>query len=171
MADSAVQHHFKKACDFYKQYNLWPRASQGIIVTTGMYTFTTNIPFKILGIYDLNIGSKVGNWSYTNPILMIPNGNYSIQYEMAADPASISELPPKLQELYVNYVKRQIGQKLKFSSFAEKPFDIDGEGWYNEGNDRAKETEEFIMINRDEDPNNISDLSGNTYSSFYSNFG
>ena len=66
-------------------------------------------------------------------------------------------------EEFVAYCKKAIGQRLKFSKYPSQPFDLDGEGLFAEGEAGIKEWEEFIMTNRDEDPENITDLRKEAY--------
>ena len=72
-------------------------------------------------------------------------------------------MPRELEGLFVAYCKKAIGQRLKFSKYPSQPFDLDGEGLFSEGEAGIKEWEEFIMTNRDEDPENITDLRKEAY--------
>ena len=95
-------------------------------------------------------------------------GTITVTIALTADNAYLAGLPEELENLFVAYCKLAIGQKLKFSSYQNQPSQLDGEAIYAEGEAGRKEWEEFIMINRDEDPENITDLRKEPYRGVHS---
>ncbi len=159
ISDSSLEMQYKKAEAFWSLYRLWGARTIGIIVdSSGLYTFTSpTIPTSIKNIIDLKTSAHISStqWTYSMPILSINPGSYSICYQEMVDPSTLNALPHYLETLFVAMAKRSVGQRLKFAQFPDKPFEIDAEALFQEGDSDVKELKEFIMTNRDEDFNNI----------------
>lgn len=133
-----------------------------------MYTFTDTIPARITALFSLPNGKEVPCWTffYSKPVLTLyadrggVAGEYAVFFNgsLSYEQMSPDDIPFHLLDLYAAYIKRATGSFLKFSGYQDKPFDVDGEQWYREGAEWAKELENFIMVNRDERMSNISDL-------------
>lgn len=129
------------------------------------YTFTGPIPSKIKVLFSMPLGQAVPCWmySYTKPIITLYKraggrpGRYVALYDgsLSYEELTPDEVPYHLLDLFAAYVKRAVGQFLKFSGYQDKPFDVDGVQWYEEGSKWADKLENFIMVNRDERMSNI----------------
>lgn len=161
ISDSAVARMYKKAVHWYRKYRLFPRTNTyNYSIESGDY-----VP-DILMDQEVTIDGKTGPLSeFVDTRTRYFNGTKTIQVTIAltANNAYLAGLPRELEGLFVAYCKKAIGQRLKFSKYPSQPFDLDGENLFSEGEDGIKEWEEFIMMNRDEDPENITDLRKEAY--------
>lgn len=161
ISDSAVSRMYKKAVHWYRKYRLFPRTNTfNYSIESGDY-----VP-DILMDQEVTIDGKTGPLSeFVDTRTRYFNGTKTIQVTIAltANNAYLAGLPRELEGLFVAYCKKAIGQRLKFSKYPSQPFDLDGEGLFSEGEAGIKEWEEFIMTNRDEDPENITDLRKEAY--------
>lgn len=161
ISDSAVARMYKKAVHWYRKYRLFPRTNTfNYSIESGDY-----VP-DILMDQEVTIDGKTGPLSeFVDTRTRYFNGTKTIQVTIAltANNAYLAGLPRELEGLFVAYCKKAIGQRLKFSKYPSQPFDLDGEGLFSEGEAGIKEWEEFIMTNRDEDPENITDLRKEAY--------
>lgn len=161
ITDEAVVRMYRKAVNWYRKYRLFPR--------TNTYKFSIES-----GEYvpDIDMNQKVQYKGKTVKLSdIVPTetrvfngtGSITVTIALTSDNAYLAGLPHELECLFVAYCKKAMGQKLKFSSYQNQPFQLDGEAIYAEGEAERKEWEEFIMINRDEDPENITDLRKEPY--------
>lgn len=161
ISDSAVARMYKKAVHWYRKYRLFPRTNTfNYSIESGDY-----VP-DILMDQEVTIDGKTGPLSeFVDTRTRYFNGTRTILVTIAltANNAYLAGLPRELEGLFVAYCKKAIGQRLKFSKYPSQPFDLDGEGLFAEGEAGIKEWEEFIMTNRDEDPENITDLRKEAY--------
>lgn len=161
ISDSAVSRMYKKAVHWYRKYRLFPRTNTfNYSIESGDY-----VP-DILMDQEVTIDGKTGPLSeFVDTRTRYFNGTRTILVTIAltANNAYLAGLPRELEGLFVAYCKKAIGQRLKFSKYPSQPFDLDGEGLFSEGEAGIKEWEEFIMTNRDEDPENITDLRKEAY--------
>lgn len=164
--DGAVLRMYRKAVHWYRKYRLFPRTNTyKFSIETGEY-----VPDIIMDQKVLYNGKTVKLADIVDTRTRVFNGTGSITVTIAltSDNAYLAGLPHELENLFVSYCKLAIGQKLKFSSYQNQPFQLDGEAIYAEGEAGRKEWEEFIMINRDEDPENITDLRKEPYRGVHS---
>ena len=159
--DTGLVRMYRKAVHWYRKYRLFPRTN------TFKYSIESG---EYLPDIDMDqtveyAGKAVKLKDVVDTQTRVFNGTGSITVTIAltADNAYLAGLPEELENLFVAYCKKAIGQKLKFSSYQNQPFELDGEAIFNEGEAERKEWEEFIMINRDEDPENITDLRKEPY--------
>ena len=161
ITDESLVRQYRKAVHWYRKYRLFPRTNTcKYSIETGEY------------VPDIDMNQKVKYKGKTVKLKDIVDtqtrvfngtGTITVTIALTADNAYLAGLPHELENLFVAYCKLAIGQKLKFSSYQNQPFQLDGEAIYNEGEAGRKEWEEFIMINRDEDPENITDLRKEPY--------
>ena len=161
ITDESLVRQYRKAVHWYRKYRLFPRTNTcKYSIETGEYVPDIDMNQKVT--YQ---GKTVKLKDLVNTETRVFNGTGTITVTIAltADNAYLAGLPEELENLFVAYCKIAIGQKLKFSSYQNQPFQLDGEAIYAEGEAGRKEWEEFIMINRDEDPHNITDLRKEPY--------
>lgn len=161
ITDEALARAYRKAVHWYRKYRLFPRTNTfKYSIETGEYV--PDIDMNQMVTYE---GKSVKLKDLVNTETRVFNGTGTITVTIAltADNAYLAGLPHELENLFIAYCKVAIGQKLKFSSYQNQPFQLDGEAIYSEGEAARKEWEEFIMINRDEDPQNITDLRKEPY--------
>lgn len=161
ITDESLVRQYRKAVHWYRKYRLFPRTNTcKYSIETGEYVPDIDMNQKVT--YQ---GKTVKLKDLVNTETRVFNGTGTITVTIAltADNAYLAGLPEELENLFVAYCKIAIGQKLKFSSYQNQPFQLDGEAIYSEGEAGRKEWEEFIMINRDEDPHNITDLRKEPY--------
>lgn len=161
ITDESLVRQYRKAVHWYRKYRLFPRTNTcKYSIETGEYVPDIDMNQKVQ--YQ---GKTVKLKDLVNTETRVFNGTGTITVTIAltADNAYLAGLPEELENLFVSYCKIAIGQKLKFSSYQNQPFQLDGEAIYAEGEAGRKEWEEFIMINRDEDPHNITDLRKEPY--------
>ena len=159
--DGALVRMYRKAVHWYRKYRLFPRTNTyKYSIETGDYM--PDIDMDQMVTYQ---GKKVKLSTLVDTETRVFNGTGSITVTIAlnANNAYLAGLPHELECLFVAYCKKAIGQKLKFSSYQNQPFELDGVAIFNEGENDRKEWENFIMINRDEDPKNITDLRKEPY--------
>jgi len=133
------------------------------------HTFEGRVPRSIKTLYRLPEGQMIPCWLYwyNKPILTLRRGvlpgNYAVCFEGSANYEEMrpEDVPEYLLWLVCAYTKKKVGQFIKFAAYHDKPFDVDGEAWYVEGDKWAKELEEFIRVNRDERMSNLTDFNAN----------
>lgn len=161
ITDESVLRMYRKAVNFYRDFRLWPR--------TNTYTFSIEtgayVP-DVLMDQVVVVDGKEGKLSeFVDTQTRIFNGTATIQVQIAitSDNAYITGLPHELEVLFVAYCKMAIGQRFKFAKYPSQPLDIDAPAMYSEGEKDSTEIKDFIIKNRDEDPENITDLRKEAY--------
>lgn len=161
ISDDALERMYHKAVHWYRKYRLFPRTNTfNYSIESGDY-----VPDVIL-TQEVTVEGKTGPLSdFVDTKTRIFNGTGTIQVVIAvtSNNAYLAGLPHELEHLFVGYCKKAIGQRLKFSKYPSQPFELDGESLFSEGVSEIKEWEEFIMLNRDCDPENITDLRNEAY--------
>lgn len=161
ISDSALARMYKKAVHWYRKYRLFPRTNTyNYSIESGDY-----VP-DILMDQVVTIDGKTGKLSeFVDTKTRYFNGTKTIVVVIAlnANNAYLAGLPEELENLFVSYCKIAIGQRLKFSKYPSQPIELDGPALFEEGTAGAKQWEDFIMINRDCDPENITDLRAEAY--------
>lgn len=161
MSDDAIARMYHKAVHWYRKYRLFPRTNTfNYSIENGDY-----VPDVLLS-QEVTVDGKTGPLSdFVDTHTRVFNGTGTIQVVIAitSNNAYLSGLPHELENLFVAYCKKAIGQRLKFAKYPNQPFDLDGEALYSEGEAEQKNWEEFIMMNRDCDPENITDLRNEAY--------
>lgn len=159
--DRTIQRFYKKAVNWYRKYRLFPRTNTyNYSIESGDY-----VP-DILMDQEVTIDGKTGPLSdFVDTQTRYFNGTKTVQVTIAltASNAYLAGLPHELEDLFVGYCKKAIGQRLKFSKYPSQPFNLDGDALYSEGEAAIEKWEHFIMENRDEDPENITDLRDEAY--------
>lgn len=156
--DCAVINAWECAVKWWILYRNSEQSTQIIKVdSSGFYTFTEPpaIPRKIVLVQKTSSLEIFRIWSYAAPIFTAEEDTYLVCYEqnmMDITQLEVSTIHKKLLELFYYESKIKIGQFLKFSDFADSPFDIDGESLFSSGAEDLKELKEHIIINRDEGP-------------------
>lgn len=161
ITNESLVRQYRKAVHWYRKYRLFPRTNTcKFSIETGDWVPDIDMDQKVE--YE---GKTVKLSEIIDTETRVFNGTGSIKVTIAltSDNAYLAGLPHELECLFVAYCKLAIGQKLKFSSYQNQPFELDGESIYAEGEAGKKEWEDFIMINRDEDPANITDLRKEPY--------
>jgi len=163
LSDDSINEAWTNAKEYWYKYKLRPRGAVTITVTSsGLYTFEEPIPVDIAEVRKLPSALYVSSrdFSYTAPTIVIEQGDYVIVYYTDFNLSNINpeNLPVYLKRLFYAYCKQQIGQFLKFAEFPDKPFQIDGDRIYTEGNSEQERYEEYIMKHRDEKTSDLSDL-------------
>lgn len=161
ISDKVLTRMYRKAVHWYRKYRLFPRTNTyNYSIESGDY-----VP-DILMDQEVTVDGKTGKLSeFVNTRTRIFNGTKTIQVVIAltANNAYLAGLPHELEGLFVAYCKKAIGERLSFAKYPSQPFDLDSEYLKNKGEEERKEWEEFIMINRDCDPDNITDLRKEAY--------
>ena len=161
ISDSALKRMYFKVAHWYRKYRMFPRTNTcNYSIETGDYV--PDILMDLIVTVD-GVTDKLSKFVDTKTRIF--NGTKTIQvtFALTVNNAYLAGLPHEFECLFVAYCKKAIGQRLKFSKYPSQPFDLDGDGLYTEGEAERKEWEEFIMINRDEDPENITDLRKEAY--------
>ena len=162
--DKALTQSWNSSVKFWLLYRV-PEQTQVLIEvpSSGEYTFVDPIPKTI----SLNVITDEGciqplpcsQVSYIPPTLFAPEGRYLVKYDKdLTDLTQITEedVNEHLETLFMNTVKRKVGQFFKFTDFTDHPFQLDGEQIYQEAETEIKDKKEFIWINRDERFSNLS---------------
>jgi len=131
-----------------------------------IYEFRERVPRLIKALYKLPEGQLVPCWlyRYDRPLLTLKKGvlpgSYAASFEGSRDYGEMipDDMPEYLLWLTCAYAKKKVGQYIKFAAYSDKPFDVDGDAWWREGSEWAKELEEFIRVNRDERMENLTDF-------------
>lgn len=159
--DSGLVRMYRKAVHWYRKYRLFPRTNTfKYSIESGEYLPDIDMSQKV---QYKGKTVKLSDIVDTQTRVFNGTGSITVTIALTADNAYLAGLPHELEHLFVAYCKKAIGQKLKFSSYQNQPFELDGEAIFSEGEAERKEWEEFIMINRDEDPENITDLRKEPY--------
>ena len=161
ISDKVLDRMYKKAVHWYRKYRLFPRTNTyNYSIESGDY-----VP-DILMDQVVTIDGKTDKLSsFVETKTRIFNGTHTIQVTIAltANNAYLAGLPHELENLFVAYCKKAIGKRLAFAKYPSQPFDLDAEYLKSKGEEERKEWENFIMIHRDEDPENITDLRNEAY--------
>lgn len=161
ISDDSLMRMYRKAVYWYRKYRLFPRTNTyKYSIETGEYLPDINMD-QMVKYQGKSV--KLATLVDTETRVFNGTGTISVTIALTADNAYLAGLPHELECLFVGYCKKAIGQKLKFSSFQNQTFALDGSNIYSEGVEDIKAWEEFIMINRDEDPKNITDLRNEPY--------
>jgi hypothetical protein len=161
ITDESLTRMYRKAVNWYRKYRLFPRTNTcNFSIESGEYVpdIDMNQEVKYQG-RTVKLSTLVD----TETRIFNGTGSITVTIALTSDNAYLAGLPHELECLFVGYCKKVMGQKLKFSSYQNQPFQLDGEAIYSEGESAIKEWENFIMINRDEDPKNITDLRKEPY--------
>lgn len=161
ITDEVITRMYRKALHWYRKYRLFPRTNTyNYSIESGDY-----VP-DILMDQIVTVDGKTGKLSdFVDTKTRYFNGTKTIVVTIAlnANNAYLAGLPEELENLFVAHCKMAIGQRLKFSKYPSQPIELDGEAMFNEGTDGVKYWKDFIMINRDCDPENITDLRAEAY--------
>lgn len=161
ISDDSMQQMYNKAVHWYRKYRLFPRTNTyNYSITSGDY-----VP-DILMDQEVTIDGKTGKLSeFVDTKTRYFNGTKSIVVVVAltANNAYLAGLPGELLGLFASYCRIAIGERLKFSKYPSQPIELDGPEMHAKGEREAKQWEDFIMINRDCDPENITDLRAEAY--------
>ena len=161
ISDKVLDRMYNKAVHWYRKYRLFPRTNTyNYSIESGDY-----VP-DILMDQVVTIDGKTDKLSsFVETKTRIFNGTHTIQVTIAltANNAYLAGLPHELENLFVAYCKKAIGKRLAFAKYPSQPFDLDAEYLKSKGEEERKEWENFIMIPRDEDPENITDLRNEAY--------
>ena len=130
------------------------------------YEFRGRVPKTIKALYKLPEGQLIPCWlyRYDRPLLILKDailpGSYAVSFERSSNYEEMipDDIPEYLLWLTCAYAKKKVGQFIKFAAYSDKPFDVDGDAWWREGSEWAKELEEFIRVNRDERMENLTDF-------------
>lgn len=159
--DRTIMRLYRKAVNWYRKYRFFPRASTyNYSIESGDYVPT------ILMDQIVTVDGKTGKLSEfvdTKTRVFNGTGTITVTFAVTSDNAYLTGLPHELENLFVAYCKKAIGQRLKFSKYPSQPFELDGDSLYSEGEAAIEKWEHFIMENRDEDPHNITDLRNEAY--------
>jgi hypothetical protein len=131
-----------------------------------VYEFRGRVPGAVKSLHKLPEGQLIPCWLYVynKPLLTLKRGilpgSYAVYYEGPSDYSEMipDDIPEYLLWLTCAYAKKKVGQYIKFAAYGDKPFDIDGDAFWREGAEWAKECEEFIRVNRDERMSNLTDF-------------
>lgn len=161
ITDESLVRMYRKAVHWYRKYRLFPRTNTfKFSIESGEYLPDIDMNQKVQ--YN---GKTVKLSDIVDTQTRVFNGTGSITVTIAltSDNAYLAGLPEELENLFVSHCKMPIGQKLKFSSYQNQPFELDGPSIFAEGEKGVDYWKNFIMINRDEDPENITDLRKEPY--------
>lgn len=160
--DKDVLRHYRKAVNWYRKYRLFPRTNTyNYSIESGDYVPDILMDQEI--IYQ-GVSKKLSDIVDTKTRVFNGTGSITVTIALTSNNAYLAGLPHELESLFVAYCQRAIGTRLAFSKYPSQPFDIDAEHWKSKGEADAKYWENFIMVNRDEDPENITDLRKEAYS-------
>lgn len=159
--DRSMMRLYRKAVNWYRKYRFFPRANTcNYSIESGDY-----VPDILMDQEVEYEGEtkKLSDLVDTKTRVFNGTGTITVTFALTSDNAYLAGLPHELECLFVAYCKKAIGQRLKFSKYPSQPFDLDGEALFSEGEAERQEWEHFIMVNRDEDPENITDLRNEAY--------
>lgn len=166
--DGTLQRMYNKAVHWYRKYRLFPRTNTyNYSIETGDYVPDILMDQEV--VYE-GVTKKLSEIVDTQTRIFNGTGSITVTFALTSNNAYLVGLPHELENLFVAYCKKAIGQRLKFAKYPSQPFELDAESLYNEGEDGRKEWENFIMVNRDEDPNNITDLRNEAYTGVRTTF-
>ena len=161
ITDAVIKRMYNKALHWYRKYRLFPRTNTyNYSIESGEY-----VPDVIMD-QVVTIDGKTGKLSeFVDTKTRVFNGTGTITVTIAlnANNAYLAGLPEELENLFVSHCKVVIGQRLKFSKYPSQPIELDGPGMFAEGTEGVEYWKNFIMINRDCDPENITDLRNEAY--------
>lgn len=161
--DDSLKQQYLYAARYYVRYKLWPRTDYTFSITDGEYKFEFDVD-KVISVKDQQ-GNDV-DYKFDNYVLKIFNGSgtYVVTVALSIESAYINDLPFALENLFYYSCKLAIGERLSFAKYTDMPFEINASEWKSDGKEGVEKWENFIQINRDEDPDNISDLKNESYS-------
>lgn len=159
--DTDILQFYRQVVNWYRKYRLFPKTDvYNYSIQSGDY-----VP-EILMDQEVVIEGETKKLSdIVDTETRIFNGTGTIQLTIAltADNAYLSGLPFELQQLFVAYCRKAIGERLSFAKYPSQPLELDAEYWKSKGEADIEKWEHFIMENRDEDPKNITDLRNEAY--------
>lgn len=159
--DASVTRFYRKAVHWYRKYRLFPRTNTyKYSIESGDY-----VP-DILMNQVVKVDGKTGKLSeFVSTETRVFNGTGTITVTIAlnANNAYLAGLPHELENLFVAYCRQAIGERTGLANYSSQPIDIDYAYHQNKGAADAKYWEDFIMINRDCDSENITDLRNEAY--------
>ena len=147
ISDEAVLRQYRKAVHWYRKYRMFPRTNTyNYSIESGDY-----VPDILMDQIVIYYGArkKLSEIVDTKTRVFNGTGSITVTFALTSDNAYLAGLPHELECLFVAYCKKAIGQKLKFSSYQNQPFQLDGGNLFNEVEKERQEWERFIMINRD----------------------
>lgn len=161
ISDKTMLRMYNKSVNWYRKYRLFPRTNTyNYSIESGDY-----VP-DILMDQEVEYEGETKKLSEivdTKTRVFNGTGTITVTIALTANNAYLTGLPHELEGLFVAYCMKAIGKRLAFSKYPSQPFDLDAEYLKNKGEEERKEWENFIMINRDEDPENITDLRKEAY--------
>ena len=164
--DQDVLRFYRKAVNWYRKYRLFPRANTyNYSIESGDYVPDILLDKEI--IYK-GVTKKLGDIVDSQTRIFNGTGTIQVVVALTSNNAYLAGLPHELESLFAAYCRQQIGERLAFSKYPSQPFDIDAEYWKSKGADDIDKWEKFIMENRDEDPENITDLRAEAYAGTHS---
>ena len=159
--DKDVLRFYRKAVHWYRKYRLFPRTNTyNYSIESGDYV--PDILMDQVIVYQ-GVTKKLSDIVDTQTRVFNGTGTIKVTIALTANNAYLAGLPHELENLFAAYCRQQIGERLAFSKYPSQPFDIDAEYWKSKGEKDAEKWENFIMVNRDEDPENITDLRSEAY--------
>lgn len=161
ISDDSISRMYKKSVHWYRKYRLFPRENTyKYSIESGDYV--PDILMDQIVTID-GVTDKLSKFVDTQTRYF--NGTKTIVVDIAltANNAYLAGLPEELENLFVSHCKMVIGQRLKFSKYPSQPFELDGPEMYSEGEKGVEYWKNFIMVNRDCDPENITDLRKEAY--------
>jgi len=166
LSGQVAELYWSRSLEFYQNYRVWPRESAFITGYSSTFVLPANAK-SVSAIRDLVTGSLIKGWQINgNVISSLPGGSYVVEYTQnnievvtdVEDPPvtspEIKSVPVDLINLYCGYCKIPIGQRLKFASFGQQPFNVDN-ALFGEGNSEVEKAKQFIIVNRDERFSNL----------------
>ena len=164
--DQDVLRFYRKAVNWYRKYRLFPRANTyNYSIESGDYVPDILLDKEI--VYK-GVTKKLGDIVDSQTRIFNGTGTIQVVVALTSNNAYLAGLPHELESLFAAYCRQQIGERLAFSKYPSQPFDIDAEYWKSKGADDIDKWEKFIMENRDEDPENITDLRAEAYAGTHS---
>lgn len=161
LEDKDMLRFYRKAVNWYRKYRLFPRANTyNYSIESGDYVPDILLDQEI--IYD-GVSKKLKEIVDSETRVFNGTGTITVTIALTSNNAYLAGLPHELENLFVAYCKHAIGVRLSFSKYPSQPFDIDAEDWKASGKADFEKWENFIMVNRDEDPKNITDLRKEAY--------
>lgn len=159
--DKTVLRFYRKAVNWYRKYRLFPRANTyNYSIESGDYVPDILMDQEI--IYN-GVKKKLSDIVDTQTRVFNGTGSIKVTIALTSNNAYLAGLPHELESLFAAYCRQYIGGRLAFSKYPSQPIEIDAEHWKSKGEADIKYWENFIMVNRDEDPENITDLRAEAY--------
>ena len=159
--DKTVLRFYRKAVNWYRKYRLFPRTNTyNYSIESGDYV--PDILMDQVVVYE-GVQKKLSDVVDTQTRIFNGTGTITATIALTSNNAYLAGLPHELENLFAAYCRQYIGGRLAFSKYPSQPFDIDAEYWKSKGKEDIAYWENFITVNRDEDPENITDLRREAY--------